>query len=507
MQVIRNAPVKTKFALVVLVSSVLALTVTICSLVILESRTFEENLTQELSTLAGVIASNSVAALTFEDPDAAEETLSALRASPHVVAAVIETPDEMRFAQFIADSSDETGREAIRMETLVDRAKRFESDRELESEHLYLSRPIVLEGEKIGTLYIQSNVETLNARLRLYVFACLLIFLGSTLVAYVVAAGILGIITRPILNLVQTMREVTENRDYSLRQRATSNDEIGKLIDGFNNMLQQIQERDQKLQRHQSELEQTVAQRTMEVSRANTELQRALEEARAAAEAAEAASQAKSQFLANMSHEIRTPMNGVLGMTELLSTTTLSNEQIRFVDTVRKSGESLLRVINDILDFSKIEAGKLELQAKDFDLHQMVEDSVQLFAKSAHRKNLELACQIRDDVPVGSEGRPGPTSADSRQSHQQRHQVHRARGGRIDGCPGGKPGTRDMAPHGSARHRHGDSLRSASSCIRGVLPGGRVVDPQIRGHRAGAHDRKASRVDDGRIRRCRECTR
>ena len=120
-----------------------------------------------------------------------------------------------------------------------------------------------------------------------------------------------------------------------------------------------------------------------------------------------AANRAKSQFLANMSHEIRTPMNGVLGMAELLLGTNLDEHQRRLAETVFHSGESLLRVLNDILDFSKIEAGKLELECIDFDLHEQVEEMMDILAENAHRKGLEFICQIESNVPSCMRGDPG----------------------------------------------------------------------------------------------------
>src|SRR5258707_2361905 len=223
--------------------------------------------------------------------------------------------------------------------------------------------------------------------------------LVSTFITFVISSRLVGLITQPILMLAEVTGRVSAQKDCPLRAVSASGDEVGKLVEGFNQMLAGIQERDAALQSAKDQLEIRVQQRTEELRNEVKEREEAEAAMRLAKDGAEKASNAKGEFRANMSHEIRTPLNGVMGMTDLALETSLTSEQREYLETVKSSSEALLVVINDILDFSKIEAGRIELESTKFDLRDCLESALRTVAIRADEKGLELLCEVAPEVP------------------------------------------------------------------------------------------------------------
>src|SRR5215469_4440721 len=179
-------------------------------------------------------------------------------------------------------------------------------------------------------------------------------------------------------------------------------DEVLGVLEFFS---PQIRQPDTKLLKLLSAIGSQIGQ-FIERTEAETALRLYAGELESAKQVAEEATKAKSEFLANMSHEIRTPMNAIVGMTELTLDTPLTGEQREYLGTIRDSADALLALINDLLDFSKIEARKFELDKRDFNLRDTLEDTVRLLAPRAHQKELELGCHIQVDLPERVFGDP-----------------------------------------------------------------------------------------------------
>ncbi len=379
---IRNLPIRQKLYVIIMVTVCTALIVACGAVLIYNHLVLYRSMEDDLRMLAEILAYNTTAALTFDDPKAAQEILLGLRAKPSIEAAVIFSSNGRVFASY---GRGNTGAN-YHIPNFRNGATWSEGHR------LMVVKPI-LAGQPIGAMYIESDMGEMHEQLNRSAQISLAILAAASLLSLALASRLQSVISEPIRHLAETARLVSIQKDYTSRAIKVADDELGQLTDQFNGMLAEIESRDEKLMKHQDRLEHEVASRTAELVKARDK--------------AEAASRAKSEFLANMSHEIRTPMNGVIGMAELATDLAVSEEQRDYLDTVRISGESLLKIINDILDFSKIEAGKFTLETCEFNTDEVLQEVMRMMAVPAHEKGLELLYENRIDLPEVVLGDPG----------------------------------------------------------------------------------------------------
>ncbi len=390
--------IRTKLVMIMVLTGMGVLLLAMVTMVATESLRTNKAMIDELHTLTAVVGWDSGAALAFNDQKAAQETLAALSAKPSIVAAYLYDADGEVFGYYLGPEHDESDPESFQSNLSPEQVNEHCSAQKVIDfvldGRLHVVRAVEFSGRNLGILHIIDDKSQLEQMITgMYVVALVIIIVALVLII-LLSSGLQRIFSDPVHNLIATMKEVTRGKDYTIRVGKINNDEFGILAEGFNEMLEEIQERDAQLASHGQRLEQQVTQRTIQLSEAVQDLELITSEAIEAKEAAEAASQAKSEFLATMSHEIRTPMNGVLGMAELLTATNLSSRQAHFAKTIQNSGLALLDVINNILDFSKIESGMLQIDDHDFHLGEMLEDITDLMFEQGLRKGVEISLDV-----------------------------------------------------------------------------------------------------------------
>lgn len=349
---------------------------------------FRQNMIRDLVIQAQMAADNCRAAVAFEDSQTATRLLESFRAKPSVVFVAIDTNKTEQFAAYYRK-----GMEKQKHVHLERSGWQFTRNRIIVQEN------IILDGEILGRAVLCSDLAQLASNLRWNTLIIVSVFVFASIIGYLLLSRLQGLISEPILSLTEVAREVSLRKDYSVRAVKYYNDEVGVLIEAFNQMLFQIQKEmserqraEEELRKHRDHLEEVVSERT-------GELKLAAFSANLLAKQAVQANKSKGEFLANMSHEIRTPMNAILGFGELLGEENLTPEQKKYVDVILSSGKGLLRIINDILDFSKIEAGKLKTEIMDCALVQMLDEIESLFRPMCKQKNLDFDVLYCSELP------------------------------------------------------------------------------------------------------------
>ncbi len=240
MKQFRDLPIRQKLTLTMVAIAVTAVTVTGCLRITCDFLTFRRAAIEDLSMQAEIIGENCAAALEFDNPQAAEETLASLKARPDIVAACVHHNDGRLLAGYrLPEAGEEPFPSAV-------------GPREwIKNGHLLVQRPVLRGGEVLGTVHLRSNLQPHYSRLKVAVLVMLISMFFSIALALALSLRLQRVFTRPILELAAVANQVTQHQDYSLRAKQIGNDEIGALTDRFNRMLATIQEREAKL-RHLS---------------------------------------------------------------------------------------------------------------------------------------------------------------------------------------------------------------------------------------------------------------
>jgi signal transduction histidine kinase/ActR/RegA family two-component response regulator len=306
-------------------------------------------LTNDLETQARIVADNVAAALSFRDAEAATETLRGLRARPGFSQACLYDSQARLFAGF-AEESD------CAPIPSADGAK-------FDIGGLIISRAVMSPSDgRVGTLVLRSTLEPVTASLEFQSVGIALILIVSSIATLVVTRRFQRQLTLPLVDLASTAQAVSRDKDYSRRVKSTAGDEIGHLANAFNDMLAQIQVRDDELNR---------------------------------------ALRLKDEFLATVSHELRTPLNAIVGWVHVFRTANIPPElAAQAAEAIDRNAQRQVRLIEDILDVSRIVTGKLRLEPKAVELATIVESAVDVIEPTAAAKAIDVTVDLQRPSPM-----------------------------------------------------------------------------------------------------------
>ncbi|MBW8829454.1 MAG: response regulator [Burkholderiales bacterium] len=355
-----------KLMAVVIATTCVALMLSATALLIYELRSFQKSWIEDLNTQARIIAHTSAPALNFDDPKAVAENLSLLELRPKITAAAVYRGNGQLFASYVhpetAEASLPVTAQAPGM--LID------------GDRIELFQPIRENNQIIGTVYLRSRYDIFG-RLFDYLLILAAVMATSLLTAALVSRRLQSSVTDPILHVAQVARSVLTTRDFSLRAPKTSDDEVGTLVDAFNNMLEEV------------------GKRTEALGQSNNHLSVEMAERRKAEEALRGAARTKDQFLATLAHELRNPLAPITNAVEILRRSCNENPiQQRALQIMSRQVQQMVRLIDDLLDVSRITTGKVLLESGRVDIIGVLNNAVEISSPGIearkHRLTLDL---------------------------------------------------------------------------------------------------------------------